>query len=293
MKSIHFLILLLLSLSVSAQDLDSLLMEDTKNNTQYVFETFKSTRVINGHSIERMTNGNLDFRIGHRFGAVNSGPYEFFGLDQSTVMLALDYGVTDWLMVGIARASMDKTVNGYLKLSLLRQSTGDKNMPISLSWYTATDVYGMKWADNEKPAYITSRLSFVNQLLIARKFNEKISLQLSPTYIHINLVDKAIDLNNLYCMGLGGRYKLARRLTFNAEYFYVARPSLTGVHNNPNSFSMGFDIETGGHVFTILLTNSLGILDKQFINETTGTWKNGDIHLGFTISRVFGLKSVV
>ncbi len=287
-KNYSLILFLFFSMGISAQDLDSLLQDE--NETQYIYETFKSTRVINGHSVERMTSGNLDFRIGHRFGTLNSGAYEFFGLDQSTVMLSLEYGVTDWMMVGLSRATTEKTVNGFVKFSLLRQSTGAISMPVSLSYYSSVDVYGLKWIPEESPGYFSSRLTYVHQLLVARKFNEKISFQLSPTFIHRNIVATAVDKNDLFSLGAGGRYKLTKRVTVNAEYFYVYHPAVTNITYNPNSLSFGFDIETGGHVFTILLTNSLGMLDKQFIGETTGRWKHGDLHLGFNISRVFGLK---
>jgi len=274
---------------LKAQDLDSLLADQPKE-TVYTFETFKSTRIINGQSIERMKKGNLDFRIHHRFGRVNSGAYEFFGLDQSNIFLGLEYGITDWMMAGIGRTTSGKTVNSFVKFSILRQSSGGKVIPVSLSWYSSIDIYGMKWAADEIPGYFSSRLSYVHQLLVARKFNEKISFQLTPAFIHRNYVETVLDPNDLVCLGGGGRYKLTRRITFNAEYFYVYHTKIVGITPNPNSLSMGFDIETGGHVFTLLLTNSLGMIDKQFIGETTGKWTKGDIHVGFNISRVFGLK---
>lgn len=277
-----------------AQDADALLNaldSVTPKETQYTFASFKSTRVLNGHSIERMTEGQLDFRVSHRFGLINQGAYELFGLDQGTTYLSLEYGIKDWLMVGVNRATVEKTYSGLTKLSILRQSTGAKKMPISLSYLFETSIIGVKWAHPDRNNLFSSRVTYIHQLIIARKFNEKISLQLSPTLIHRNLVPTALDDNDLYAVGLSGRYKLSRRMAFNGEYYPVIRPNWN--YKNPNynnCLSFGFDIETGGHVFQLLVSNSTGMIEKTFISETTGKWSKGDLHLGFNISRVFALK---
>jgi len=272
-----------------AQDMDSLLNSVTTPKINYTTATFKSTHVLNGQSIERMMEGQLDVRIHHRFGTLNSGAYGLYGIDQSTVFLGLDYGIKDWIMVGIGHTPYEKTYTGYTKFSILRQSIGEKNMPVSLSLFWGTDIVTLKWTDPNRTNYNSSRLSYITQVLVARKFNDNFSLQLSPTYIHKNLVAEAIDPNDVYALGIGGRYKLSRRISVNAEYFYNVHPNLAGKTYNPNSLSFGFDIETGGHVFQIMLTNSQLMTERGFIDGTTGTWKNGDIHLGFNISRVFTL----
>jgi len=290
----RFLIVLLCLLSpliLNAQDLDDLLGDATQNNTEFATATFKSTRIVNGHSIERMPSRQLDFRISHRFGQLNTGAYELWGLDQANIHLSLEYGLNDWLMAGIGRGTYEKTIDGFLKFSILRQSKGAQNMPVSLSFFTSAAVNTMKLDEPGKKIYTWSRFSYVHQLLIARKFNERFSLELNPTIVHRNLVATEVDPNDLYSMGIGTRLKLSKRVTVNIEYYYVYQPlkefrSLTTF----NPLSVGFDIETGGHVFQVFLTNSLAMIEKGFIGETTGDWNDAGIHLGFNISRVFSFS---
>jgi hypothetical protein len=289
-----FILLLSLTLtaSLSAQDdLMNMLKDTTAAETNYATATFKSTRVMNGHSIERMAPGQLDVRISHRFGLLNSGAYEFFGLDQSSIHLSLEYGITKWLMVGIGRGSYEKTFDGFAKFSILRQSSGAKVMPVSLSAMTSVAATSLKWADPSRQNYFSSRLSYVGQLLIARKISQSFSLQLAPTFVHRNLVATELDPNDLYAMGAGGRMKLTKRISINAEYYYMFNPRSYMSQQVYNPLTIGFDIETGGHVFQLLFTNSLAMTEKGFIGETTGSWLKGGIHFGFNISRVFTLKN--
>ena len=281
----------LVPLGIFAQDdLMNLLDKDTLKETNYTTATFKSTRIMNGHSIERMPEGQLDVRISHRFGTLNSGAYNFFGLDQSNIHLSLEYGITNWLMVGVGRSEFEKTFDGFAKFSILRQSTGLKEMPVSVSVVTSIALKTLKFPDQTRTNYFTSRLAYVTQILVARKISEVISIQVTPSYVHRNLVATELDPNDIWALGAGARLKLTKRVSLNGEYFYVANLK---TYMNPqiyNPLSLGFDIETGGHVFQLFFTNSLGMTEKQFIGATTGQWKKGDIHFGFNISRVFTLK---
>ena len=285
------LMLVLILTPLKAQDIDSLLEEATGSATEYTMATFKSTRILNGHSIERMQNGQLDVRIGHRFGEVNTGAYDLWGLDQSAnIFLGLEYGITDWVMVGISRSKYDKIFNGFLKFSVLRQSKGERNMPVSFSVLTSAAYSTLKW-DKEGSLNEWDRMSYVTQLLVARKFNERFSLEINPTYIHRNMVATELDPNDLFSAGAGLRFKLTKRISLNAEYYYVIPPRHDYRSTKTyNPLAIGVDIETGGHVFTILLTNSVEMIEKGFIGETTGDISDGGIHLGFNISRVFALK---
>lgn len=294
MKKLYLIILafLFFSSTSNAQDLDSLLNESTNAKPQTVSATFKSTRIINGHSIEQMKPRQLEFRISHRFGTLNEGAYGLFGLDQSVIHFSLEYGLKNWLMVGAGRGSVNKTYDAFGKVRLLRQSAGDNSMPIHLSYLASVELKTLKFPERPEGAsnYFSSRLAYVQQLLIARKFNENLSLQLTPTYIHRNLVPTELDQNDIFALGAGGRYKLSKRLSVNAEYFYTYQPNAEFLEPQTyNVFSVGVDIETGGHVFQIMLTNTQGMREGTFIPATTGSWKNGDIHLGFNISRVFTL----
>ena len=286
-----FLLSLLLAASLSAQDdLMNMLKDSTNAEINYTTATFKSTRVINGHSVQMMAPGQLDVRISHRFGLVNLGAYEFFGLDQSNMHFSLEYGITKWLMVGIGRGSYEKIFDGFAKYAILRQSTGARNMPVSVSALTSIAATSLKWADPTRTNYFSSRLSYVGQVMIARKFSPSFSLQLTPTIVHRNLVPTELDPNDIYAVGAGGRMKLTKRISLNAEYFYMINSKQNMSETIYNPFSVGFDIETGGHVFTLLFTNSLQMIEKGFVGETTGNWLKGDIHFGFNISRVFTLK---
>ena len=276
---------------LNGQNLDSLLMARMEKTTEYTSATFKATRILNGHSIERTNEGQLDFRISHRFGTINSGAYEFFGLDQAHIHLSLEYGIKDWIMIGIGRGTFEKTVNGFTKLSILRQSSGLKTMPVSLSYMTGIYVNGLRWEDPENDIEYYHRLSFVHQLQIARKFSPGFSFQVTPSYLHQNLVMGPSDPNDLFALGAGSRIKLSKRISINAEYFYLFKPdnkTLTTAIYNP--LSLGIDIETGVHVFQIIFTNSLGMEENAFLGHTTGRWLDGDIHIGFNISRVFQIK---
>ena len=256
----------------------------------YSAATFKGTRIINGHSVETVGKNNLDFIISHRFGAVNSGANNFFGLDQSQIRLALEYGLTDRLMIGIGRSSYQKTIDIFAKYRLLTQSTGFKNVPVSVTLF-ASDANNASESTTELPFYtIVQRQTYTFQALIARKFSEKLSIQLSPTIMHRNLAENTLDANTIYSLGMGGRYKFTKRTSFNVEYWYTPKSIGTTSFRDPkftNTLSLGFDIETGGHVFQLHLTNSRGMIEKQFIGQTTGKWNSGDIFYGFNISRTF------
>ncbi|MBA3827415.1 MAG: hypothetical protein H0X33_00610 [Taibaiella sp.] len=256
---------------------------------QYVIATFKSTRVINGHSVENVGKGILDFRIDHRFGALNSGVTTFYGFDNATTKIAFDYGLTNWLMIGIGRSTLYKEYDGSLKIKLLRQTTNNQN-PVSLSYVGGLSVQSLpapQLAAGDT-YYFSNRVTYFNELLIARKFSNSFSLQLMPVHIHYNLVDSTKDHNDLLALGMGARLKVSRRIAITGEYFYTFDP-LSNVGGQPvyNALSVGIDIETGGHVFQLFFTNSTGITERTFIGQTTGNWAKGDIHFGFNISRVF------
>ena len=269
-------------------DLMSLLdkeMESTKEMTNYTTATFKTTRLVNGHSVENVAKGVLDVKISHRFGHINEGGYELFGLDKATMRMGFDYGITRYLMVGVGRSTFQKTYDGYFKLKILRQSKGKRNMPITLSYVPTIALKTLKYEEPTQKNYYTSRLFFTHQLIIGRKFSEGTSLQLMPTFIHQHLVTGATDPNDMFAIGIGGRQKLTKRVSFNIEYYYqLPKYKQPGTID---ALSIGFDIETGGHVFQLHFTNSQGMNERTFITDTHGKWDKGDILFGFNISRVF------
>jgi hypothetical protein len=289
-----FLILLTtvtISPFLKAQDIDQLLEEANNSSTDYTTATFKSTRIMNGHSIERMPAGQLDVRISHRFGQLNSGAYNFWGLDGANTHLGVDYGITNWVMVGIGRGTLNKTFDGLLKFSILRQCKGKKNLPISLSYFTNASIFSQNYS-NLKNLNIWDRVSYVHQLLVARKFDERFSLEINPTLVHHNMTVTELDPNDIWSVGGGARFKLTKRISLNAEYYYVFPPNndfRSTVTYNP--LSLGIDIETGGHVFQFIFTNSQAMIEEDFISNTTSRWLKGGIYFGFNISRVFSLTN--
>lgn len=289
MKICFYLSALLLSAYCArAQDdlMDLIDREDSAQNFT-TEQTFKGTRLINGHSIETRKKGVLDVIISHRFGRVNGGAYELFGLDESNVRLGVDYGVSDRLNAGVGRNSFEKTFDGFLKYKVLRQQkAGERNVPLSIVGFSSVAVKTLKSAvPGPKPAF-NSRLAYTYQVILARKFTSSFSFQLSPTFVHRNIVPEGTDANDVYALGAGGRIKLTKRLSLNAEYYYQFD---TNGNLFPNSVAIGFDIETGGHVFQLHFTNSRSMIEKGFITETTGDFFDGDIHFGFNISRTFQL----
>jgi Membrane bound beta barrel domain (DUF5777) len=286
-----FLLLTLISLPAFSQDdLMKMLEEETEKDKKpdYTTATFKTTRLINGHSVENVAEGVLDFRISHRFGYISGGAYELWGLDEASMRLGLDYGLSKRWMIGIGRSTYQKQYDGFTKYKILRQSSGSRSMPITLSAIASMMYKSLKFEDPTRENYYTSNMYFSGQLLIARKFNESLSLQLMPTIVHYNLVEGADDPNDLFSVGVGGRMKLSKRVSLNLEYYYQL-PDYK-FDGTKNSLAIGFDIETGGHVFQVYCTNSTGMTERTYINETTGDFFKGDIRLGFTISRVFTIK---
>lgn len=267
-------------------DLLSLLGEEA--TTEYATASFKTNRVVNGHSLENTAAGVLDFKISHRFFPFNSNFEGFWGLDNANIRLGLDYGITDRLMIGYGRSSKgEKTVDGYLKYKILRQSTGKRNMPLTLAYYADIQLRTTKFTVTDPPReyYFSNRLAYTHQLLVGRKFNDGFTLQLMPTLVHRNLVPTTEDKNDVLVMGVAGRIKLTKRVTINAEYYYVLPDQIVST-DYTNSLSLGFDIETGGHVFQLHVTNADLMNYKGFLTETTGKWFDG-LRFGFNISRVF------
>lgn len=274
----------------STDDLSNMLAETSgKAPKDYVYASFKTTRLINGHSIEQTGKGILDFKISHRFSTMSGGVHDFFGLDGATIRLGLDYGITKDITVGIGRSSLYKEYDGFVNARILRQTKND-DMPITLSYVGGMSItslepsklLGRSLVSPEKYPF-SNRLFYFNQVLIARKFNNLFTLQLMPSHVHYNFVNTAAEPNDIFALGAGGRIKLNRRVTLNLEYYYQFN-QLTGT---TNSLSAGFDIETGGHVFQLHFTNSMGMTERTFIGQTTDKWNDGGFRFGFNIARVF------
>jgi len=293
MKSIYLSLLitcLVLSNITLAQSLDELLKEeDVKVAKDYTTATFKTTRLINFHTIEVIGKRCLDFRISHRFGDFNSGLYNAWGIDGgANIRLSLEYCHDGRFMFGLGRTSAKKIVDGFLKYKLLRQ-TSDNSTPFTITLFSAAyhtfervQIDGInKYQSN------FDRLSYCHQVMIGRKFNDQLSVQLTGAMVHFNLVDALTENNNCYVAGALVRYKISKRQAITVEYGY----RLNKYSNNSyyDSFGVGYEVETGGHVFQLNFTNSFGLTENQYFMYTNNTWSNWGVRLGFNISRVFSL----
>lgn len=272
-----------ISLSATSQSLLDELNDNTQEQKYYTEATFKDTRIVNLQSNETVAQGVLHFVILHRFGTINSGFYDLFGLDNADMKMSFDYGITDDITISYARSNFEKTFEGSVKAKLLKQSTGAKKRPLSISWYSV-----MMYTNSREFDYSnTQRLSYAHQAILTRKFNKNLSLALIPTLVHKNIIDEPYELHDNFVLGLGGRHKISNRISINAEY--NLRLNAHESDETYNGLSLGFDIETGGHVFQLHVTNSAGMFERSFLTENYGSWHNGDIYFGFNMSRVFSL----
>ena len=260
------------------------LLEEEKE-VEYVKYSFKTNRIINLHSLESTAAGVMDVKISHRFGTVDEGIYNLFGIDEATQRIGVDYGITDNFTVGVNRNSVRKAYDIFGKYRILRQSTGKKVMPITASLMTSVAIETQKVDLPDRVDYFPSRLIYTTQLIVGRKFNDHFTLELVPTLVHRNLVRTAAESSDVFALGFGGRIRLTRRMTFNAEYIYVLPNQLAP--NFKNSMSIGLDIETGGHVFQLHFTNSNSMSEYGFITQTENNWGPNAVRFGFNVSRVF------
>ncbi len=271
------------------------LVKDSTEQTEYVKNAFKSTRIVNGQSIEMLGAGSLDFRILHRFGPLNLGASQLFGIDQATTRFGFDYAPCNDLLIGIGRSSAKKELDGFIKYRLLQQSRGARNMPLTIVLLAGATCWTGPYHDPNVANYFSSRLAYFQQILIGSKISNTFTIQLTPTLVHQNFVDLKTDPHDIYALGVGGRIRLSNRISLTIDwyhYFNGQKYFVSDGFKNPLNFdplAIGVDIETGGHVFQIHLSNSVGLNERAFILETYNNWLKGGIQLGFNISRVFQL----
>lgn len=300
MNNIRHLIISILLFSLSsiaaAQSMDDLLKQEAKPGKELVTGTFKGTHLVHGHSVESPGKSVLQSTFSHRFGTLEDPVYTFLGMNQASIRFGFDYGITDYFAVGVGRSSglggttPPPTYDGYLKYKLLSQSTGSRNSPVTVSALIASAVDTEQWPNDGTVYRASDRMSYTAQLLIARKFGERFSLQLMPTFLRRNLVIQSDQSKNLPSVGFGGRWKVSKRTALTFEYYANNPNSLGSGFYNP--IAIGYDIDTGGHIFQIMLTNSLGLIESQFLGGTTTNFFEGPrgMRIGFTFSRVFTLK---
>lgn len=284
-----FLCFVSLQLSKSQSLLQELEEENKKSEPQYqiIEASFKAIRLINGQTSETTEKRGLNMIISHRFGEIKQGIGDFFGIDFGTIRLGLDYGLTDKISLGIGRSSNQKLYDAYSKIKLLRQCTGKTNIPISLTWYSNFSITTIDWWNPTIKYNFNYRISYVHEAIVARKFSAKLSSLIVAGIIHRNLVTTKSEKNTLPYVGIGFSRLISNRVALTGEYYYQFAGNTT--QKKTNSFSIGLDIETGGHVFQLHFSNSLGMTEKIFIPENTAAWHRGEISFGFNIIRTFKL----
>ena len=295
MKTILTLLILFLPVITIAQDdlLEELESEFTDETT--VDAAFKGLKVVNFESTKLAHKKDFYFIVSHRFGTVKNGFDDLFGLDDAVTQLKFIYGVNDWLNVGFARSSLQKTYGGHIKYRLLQQKS--EGTPVTVVGYNLITINTALDEDLYTNFEFSDRVTYTSQILVSRKVSRNLSLLLAPTYIHENLATRSVMIlpndetltfdeeNDQFAIGVGGRLKLTTRWSINADY---------GIHLNRNDnsnfknpLSIGVDLETGGHVFQMHFTNAQPMFDDGFIVRGAGDWSDGDFYFGFNLSRVF------
>jgi hypothetical protein len=276
-------LLLLFPLITFSQDdlLDEIDIDSPEDS--YATATFKGLKIVNFESTKLTAKKEFTFVVAHRFGTVKNGFDSFFGLDDAVTRLNFIYGVTDWLNVSVSRSSFQKIYEGSFKYRLVKQK--ENGSPVTIVGYNSILINTALEENNLPKIEFENKLGYTSQLLIARKFNKNLSLELAPTFLHDNFVIDNNQDNSQFALGFGGRYKLSKRWSLNADYGWHLNRSSTSPFKNP--LSIGFDLETGGHVFQLHFTNSQALNTNGFLGQATGDWSEGDIFFGFNLSRVF------
>ena len=290
MRKLFLFVLLFASTNLYSQDLLSELDSLGGDDDSFVTATFKGTRLVNQHTLESVGRRTLDFRISHRFGPVNSGSYDAWGIDgAANIRLSLEYSPDGRFMFGIGRSSYEKLVDGFLKFRLLRQTEDDKT-PLSVTLFAGAYYTALKnvFIQNvDKFEHTSSRFSYCYEVMVGRKFSRKFSLQVAPWFVHYNLVDRLSEKNDVYGLSALTRFKFTNRSAITAEYGKALNDYSPVDYYD--TFSIGYELETGGHVFQVHFTNSFGIAETQFFPHTDTKWNDMGVRLGFNISRVFTL----
>ena len=280
-----FLTTLFLLFTVLLFSQDDLLSEiDTATETPlFASAVFKGLKVINFESTKLVAKGGFNFIVSHRFGTVKNGFQNLFGLDEAVTHLNFVYGLSDHINISASRSSNQKIYEVATKFRLVSQQAG--KIPFTVVGYTSVLANTALDTDNLPKLEFKHRLSYIAQLLVSRKMNKNLSLILSPTFFHDNYLTDDFQENSQYGVGFGGRYKLGKRWSLNTEYGVHLNRSKNSLYKNP--FSVGVDLETGGHVFQLLFTNSQSMNTNGVFGTSTGEWGEGDVYFGFNLARSF------
>lgn len=274
------LLLILCPFALFAQD-DLLSEIDSVATNEKVESAFKGLKIVNIESTKLAAKGDLYFIVAHRFGSVKDGFKGFFGLDNAVTQLKFVYGLNDWLTISGARSEV--VYDFSAKYSLQPQIKD--GFPVSIVGFSSIGINNLLDESIYPKLEFNNRMIYVSQVLVSRKFNNKLSLQLAPTFFHENFVVDDNQDNSQFALGMGGRYKLSNRWSLNVDYAAHLNRASTSPYKNP--LSIGVDLETGGHVFQMHFSSSQGIHESGFLGNTTGDWSKGEVFFGFNLLRVF------
>jgi len=271
---------LLFPLLTFAQD-DLLAGLDSVPANQPVESAFKAMKIVNLESTKLAAKKDFYFIVAHRFGSVKDGFEGFFGLDNAVTQIKFLYGFADWFTAAVGRSEQAYDVSGKIRIAQQTQN----GLPVSIVSFNSLAFNNQLKESNYPKMNFENRMIYLTQVLISRKFSERLSLELAPTFFHENFVIEDNQDNSQLAIGMGGRYKFAKRWSVNVDYAVHTNRASNSQFHNP--LSVGVDLETGGHVFQMHFTNSQGIHEAGFLGQTTGDWGEGDIFFGFNLVRVF------
>jgi hypothetical protein len=279
MKKIVLLLFVLPYLSFAQEDLLSGL--DSIQSKQKATSAFKALKIVNLESTKLAAKGDLYFIVAHRFGSIKDGFEGFYGLDNANTQIKFVYGLFENVTISAARNEL--AYDFSTKYILFNQI--EKGLPVTIAGFTSLSINNTLKESLFPNLKFEDRCSYVGQILVSRKFSEKLSLELAPTFLHENFVDNPMQHNTQYFVAAGGRYKFAKRWSLNIDYAAHLNRASNSVYKNP--LSVGFDLETGGHVFQMHFSSSQGIHEAGYLAQTTGDWANGNVFFGFNLLRVF------
>lgn len=279
MKNLLLLVFLLPLITYSQNDLLSGV--DIAVKKEKVVSAFKALKIVNLESTKIAAKGDLYLVVAHRFGSVKDGFEGFYGLDNANTQIKFIYGLTNGLSVSAGRSEL--AYDFAAKYALLPQIKG--GMPLTIAGFNSLSINNTLKESNYPKLKFENRFTYVAQLLISRKFTENLSLEVAPTFFHENFVENELQSNSQYALGFGGRYKFSKRWSLNVDYAAHLNRASGSLYSNP--LSIGFDLETGGHVFQMHFTNSQGIDEGGYLARTSGDWSKGDVFFGFNLARVF------
>jgi Membrane bound beta barrel domain (DUF5777) len=286
------LLMLLMLLSGSF----GLLAQDTAkaakpSSSKPVKSTFGAIWIIDNQTVDVPVKGTFEFDIQHRFGTVNNGSKDMWGLyAPSNIRLGLDYSPIPKLYVGAGMTKEKMLVDINAKYALLTQ-TRDNKMPISLSYFANMAI---DTRDGSNFAYDVHRLSYFNQVLLARKFSDAFSAQVAPSLSWFNNVEGYVDENgdvkgkmeNLhFAISFLGRFKISDK---TAIIVNVDQPLTQHPTNNPHpNIAFGFEMSTSSHAFQIFAGNYYNIVPQYNNMFNQNDYTEGQFLIGFNINRLW------